>query len=468
MTTHAVEEVTAARGARWFATAGLTVGALNYAYALILTRILGVGEYARFGAGQGLLLWVSSTATASVPWVLAQSLARAHTDAERADATRFALVTSAAAGIFAGVAVGAVGAQFMGPRATWTLAISALVIFLGTTTVGALQGRERIRALATLTFAEGVLKVGAGVLLVMFGLREAGALAAFGIAAVLPLLWLPAFARHRGHAWRTALINRDLWRRALGIASVQSMVMIFVAVDLVLVPLLPMADSDAASYQASAALSRVPLFVAAAVSAAYFPSLSRRQAAGPLTSSAVRMYAVITLPLVAILATAPGQLVTMMFPSEYGAMTTLLRFTALAGLAAGGINLASTFFQATNDYSCLWWQGAGLVGYVGALVTGWSIGGVHGLAVAAAIGAFGALALLVLHFLRRHGSAVLAGIPWVGPAAAAGVLVLLRPHPLAWLVVATSLGLYTTVRFMRGTGTSSPSPSPSTLTPEHA
>ena len=55
------------------------------------------------------------------------------------------------------------------------------------------------------------------------------------------------------------------------------MVSLFVAIDVVLVAVLPGNRALAASYQASATLARVPLFVAGAVATAFFPSLSRRE-----------------------------------------------------------------------------------------------------------------------------------------------------------------------------------------------
>src|SRR5208283_299602 len=98
-----------------------------------------------------------------------------------------------------------------------------------------------------------------------------------------------------------------------------------------------------ASYQADAALSRVPLYVGMAVAWAFFPSLARRATGGVIAARAVQMYAA----------------------------ATLLKYTAVTGLAVGGISLITAFFQAADDYSCLWWLSAGLAGYTGALLVGW-------------------------------------------------------------------------------------------------
>jgi O-antigen/teichoic acid export membrane protein len=263
--------MTAVHGARWYTAAALAVGVLNYGYALLLTRWLDVGSYARFVAGQWLLLSAVTVATVTVPWVLAQELARARSDAERGDAGRFAIITSIGGGLVAGGLVAAVATQFAGIATTLTLAVSTLVIYVTTVAAGRLQGEERSRTLSLLNVLEVVLKVAAGAFLVMaLGLGDAGALAAFGIGALPFLLWWPVLPRGSGRPWRSASANRDLWRRALGIARLQGMVALMAATDVVLVTVLPDERSAAASYQASVTLSRVLLFVASAVSMAFF------------------------------------------------------------------------------------------------------------------------------------------------------------------------------------------------------
>jgi len=447
------DEFIATRGARWITAAFLAVGILNYGYALVLTRLLSVDAYTRFGAGQGLLLWAATVATVSVPWVLAQSLARARSDAERAAAIRFAMMASAGTGLIAGTVIGLISTGFAGPAATLALAVSTFVIFLGTPAIGWLQGRGHMRTLSALTVGETLVKITVGLLLVtVAGLAATGALAAFGIGALLLLPWWPPVPRGSGRPWRASLANRDLWHRALGIAGVQGLVTLLTAIDVVLVTLLPASRATVASYQASAAVSRVPLFVASAVATAFFPALSKRATGGALATKAVRMYAIVALPLTAVLVTVPARVLAVAFPPQYAAMATLLKFTAAAGLAVGGINLVTTFFQAADDYSCLWWQGVGLVGYVAALLAGWWAGGITGLAVGAALSAWAALGLLGYRFVRRQGRGLLARVRLAEPIVATVLLVLLRPYPLVWLVAATLVGLRAGAVFLRRSG----------------
>ncbi len=451
------EESAAVRGARWVTVAFLVVGVLNYLYALVLTRLLNVAQYATFAAGQGLLLWATTVATVSVPWVLAQALARSGSDAERFAATRFTMLASAGSGLVAGAVVWVIAVQFASTPAALALAVSAFIIFLGTTTTGWFQGHERMRALSALYVGENVLKNAAGLLLVtVAGLGDTGALAGFGIGGLLLLVWWPRVPRRSTRPWLAALASRDLWHRALGIAAVQGLVSLFAAIDVVFVAALPESRALAASYQVSAALSRAPLFVAGAVSTAFFPALARSAGGGVLAARAMRMYAMVALPLATILATTPAPVLTAVFPAQYGAMATLLKFTAVAGLAAGGINMLATFFQAVSDYSCAWWLLAGLACYVAALLTGWAAGGITGLAIGSALGATAALGLLGYRFHRRLGPGLLARLPVAGPVITAVVLIVLRRYPVPWLLAAAAVGLVAGVRFLRHPGAPEP------------
>ena len=428
------------------------VGALNYAYSLMLTRLLNVSAYASFAAGQGLILWASSVATVSVPWALAQGLARARSDAERDGALRFSMLASIGSGILAAAIVGVIATRFGNLFTVLAVALSTLLIFLGTTTTGWLQGHQLMRPLSVLYVAENVLKNLAGLVLVsVIGLGENGALAGFGIGAVVMLVRRPRVSRYPGRPWRAALANRDLRRRTLRVAGVQAIVSLFVAADVVLVAVLPGSRALVASYQASAALSRASLFVAGAIATAFFPLLSRHADGATIAARAVRMYAAVALPLAAVLATMPPSLLLKLFPAQYGAMATLLKYTAAVSLATGGVSLLTAFFQAKDDYASLWWLGPGLVGYVAALLAGWRIDGLVGIAVGAALGTMGALFLLSQRLLYREGYAPFRAIPLTlaETLAVAVALFLLRSHLDLWLAAAALAGLRAVGRFLR-------------------
>lgn len=445
------DEVTAVHGARWIATAVVTVGALNYAYTLILTRLLDVSGYATFAAGQGLIVCTAAVAVVTVPWMLAQALARADSNTQRVEAVRFAVITAILGGTVAAVAVGCVAMQFASMPTTFAIAGATLAIYITRVSAGWLQGTERLRTLGVLTAVEAALKFGVGLFFVaVLGLGETGALVAFAVA-VLPYV----FFRPRGlhdesrRPWRAVSADRDLWRRAGGVASLQGVVAMLAATDIVLVAVLPTGRAAAASYQAAVMLGRVPLFLAGAVSIAFLPALSRRRAGDPLTASALRMYLTVALPLTVVAATLPSGLLTKIFPPGYSTVATLMACTATAGLALGALALLVTFAQAVNDYACLRTLLVGLALYVTALATGWTTGGVLGMAIGGLCGTVAALILLAVRHAHRHGFGV-AERPFsrvVLPllALAAG-LALLRPYPYVWLAAALTI---TTVALWR-------------------
>ncbi|MFI9741513.1 lipopolysaccharide biosynthesis protein [Streptomyces sp. NPDC052494] len=446
------DEVTAVHGARWIATAAVAVGALNYMYALALTRLLDVSEYATFAAGQGLIVCTAAVAVVTVPWMLAQALARAGSDTERAEAVRFSIVTSIAGGTLAAVVVAAVAREFAGTVTTLVVAGSTFAIYVTRVSAGWLQGTERLRTLAVLNSGEAVLKFGVGLFFVAaLGLGEAGALAAFAVAVLPYAFFLPhRFRRAPQRPWRAVTVDRELWRRAVGVASLQGVVAMLAASDIVLVAMLPTDRSAAASYQAAVMLGRIPLFLASAVSIAFLPALSRRRAGDPLTAGALRMYLTVAVPLTVVAATAPGAVLTAVFPAGYTMVSTLMACTATAGLALGALALLVTFAQAANDYACLRTLLVGLGVYLTALVTGWAVGGVLGMAIGGLCGTVVALVLLAVRHARQHGFGVAErpfGRVVLPLLALAGALALLRPYAVLWLVAAVTVTFVALWRF---------------------
>ena len=88
------EQRTAVHGALWVTVGMVAAGLSNYGYSLLLIHLLNVTEYSVFSAGQGLILWATNIAIVSVPWVLAQSVARAKSERERNSAIRFSRLMS--------------------------------------------------------------------------------------------------------------------------------------------------------------------------------------------------------------------------------------------------------------------------------------------------------------------------------------------------------------------------------------
>ncbi|MGY1710115.1 glycosyltransferase [Geodermatophilus sp. SYSU D00758] len=433
------------RGARLLTVATVAVGLLNYLYSLGLTHVLDVGDFAVFAAGQALLLSAGTVSSTSVPWILAKALVRARTTIERRQAVWFAVVTNGALGLLAGGVVTLLAGRFAPLPVAVVVGAATCLVFLSSTTVGLLQGEERFGLLGALRTADALLKIVVGVVLVVLGAGAAGALSGFAAGSLLLIGATVVLAGRDIRPTPGALRLRSMWVSAAGVAGIQGLVSVLVTVDLVLVAVLTVEAASAATYQASMILSRVPLFLAGAVSASVFPLLARTGGSGRApVGTAVRMYLTLVLPFVVALATVPAPLLDLLFPDDYADMTRLLPLTAAAGLLIGAVNLLTTFSQARGRYLVtIRAQAAGLAVHVVALVLGHVWGGVLGLAVGAVVGS-ATCAVLLLAAAPGQWRPVLLPRPGLllGCTLLGGVLALLRPHPVAWLVVAAAAGAW--------------------------
>jgi glycosyltransferase involved in cell wall biosynthesis/O-antigen/teichoic acid export membrane protein len=439
------------RGARWLTIATVGVGLINYLYSLVLTHALDVGDFAVFAAGQALLLTAGSVANTSVPWVLAQALAGAQGRLQRRQAITFAVLSNFCLACAAGVLLTVVALGFASTGSALLIGAAAALIFLSSTTSGYLQGEQRFVLLGVVRTGDALLKIIAGLALVLVGLEAVGALGGFAIGALLVSVVGAVLMRHDLRPTPGALKLGSLWRSTAGVGGVQALVSLLATVDLVLVAMLAGDAAAAASYQASMILSRVPLFLAGAVSVAVFPLLARDSGAGgDLVGRAVRLYLALVLPYAAALVTVPRALVDFVFPAEYSGVATLLPVTAIAGVLIGAINVVTTGLQARKYYvRSIRAQALGMVLHLAAVLLGFVWGGVLGLAVGTVVGAAGSLLLLA-----KASSVVLprALRPPLGILLACAVLAialfLLREMVVLWLIVAGTVGAVTAVRVL--------------------
>lgn len=443
----AVEDRSLVSGSRWLTFATVVVGAVNYLYSLVLTRLLEVDGYATFAAGQALLLIAGTVASASVPWVLAKQLAASGDDPhERQRAVWFATVANLVQGTVAGIVVAVLGSRFADPATTTWLTVGAVTIFLASTTIGWLQGEARFGSIAKARVGEVGAKVLAGLALVWAGAGAAGAIAGFAVGAALVVVGGLVVARDDLRPRFEAMRSPELWRSARGVIGIQGFVAVLASADLVIIAMLPAAPDAAASYQVSMILARVPLFLAGAVSMVAFPLLSRPGTSfGHLVNASVRMYGTLTITVALILATAPAAIIELMFP-RYPFVKQLLTYTVVAGVGFGLANLLSTYFQAHGSYRrSMTYQAAGLGAHGIALTTGWILGGVTGYAIGSATGAVIASGLLLWAAGRTWPGAVAVSPLWIiGGPIVGFALWGLSSHVVGWLLLAVPVGLLAT------------------------
>jgi O-antigen/teichoic acid export membrane protein len=427
-----------ATGAGWLTLSTVVVGGLNYAYSLALTHLLPADKYAQFAAAQALLLTAGTVASASIPWVLAQQLAKHPDRAAKAALTRMAMLGNCVQGVVAAVVILGVSRSFADPQTAFILSICVFLIFASSTTPGWLQGRQRFLALAAIKVTEVVVKCAVGIVLALGTRTAAAPLGAFGAGAaivfVLGLYWF----RHQLFGPITFGMVRSLWRDAVGVASVQGLVSALASLDVVLVAVLPLASSAAASYQASMIIARVPLFIGSAVAMVALPMIARatRGQSAQQYRDAVRLYAVVALPFAVMLATTPKDLVYLVFPKEFGDITAILPWTAASGLMIGAVELITTFYQGRSEYRpSLVCQSLAAVVSVAAILTGFHLDGIVGLSIGAFAGTAVAVVFLLVDSARRWPGSV--RLPFTGLVLAVGLaagLLLAAQNPIVWVV----------------------------------
>ncbi|WP_432830733.1 hypothetical protein [Dactylosporangium sp. CA-092794] len=437
-------------GAGWLLIATTAAGVANYGYALAMTHGLSPAQYAIFAAGQALLMVRATISSAAISWVLAREVSIAgEDDRRRVVVVSFAFWSNLALGAVL-TAVVAIGVLTFGSAAdALVLTAASVILSFGSTGVGYLQGIGRIGAIARLLTVEAVVKALAGAVFVFAaGWQSAGALAGFAVGSLvllLPVLGLRHMVRRP--AWGGA--EAELLRAALRQTRLQASVAVLSATDVIMAAVLG-SGTAAGPYQAASALGRVPLFASNAVSTAAFAQLS---ADGSATrkAAALRSYLLVSALMAIALVTLPTPVQQLLLPDSFAAVGRWLGWAAVLGVMVGLFNLAVTFLQAGDARGSTAITVAGLaVAFVAVVAVSGAARGVSGVAVGAAIASVPAVALLLLMPSIRPGLRHLAttrdvayDIGLLGGIAAA--LVLVR-HPAAWLGVAALAGAVVLLR----------------------
>jgi glycosyltransferase involved in cell wall biosynthesis/O-antigen/teichoic acid export membrane protein len=427
------------RGAGWLTLAAVLVGALNYGYSTSLTWLLPAHAYSVFVSGQVMLTVCGTIAGAWLPWLIAQGIAESPENAVgRRASISFAALVGCLQGLVAGVVVFLVAGQFSSRPTQLLLSVSAGLIFLSTISFGYLQGLERFSLLASFLVGEVTVKVAVGLSFVLGGVGVFGALAGFGLSS-LGVISAGVVVMRGDLRWCGALLRRrDLWRRAGWLLCIQTSIVVFVNLDVLLAGVLVEPGADLARYQVSTILGRIPLPLTLALATAVFPELSASQARSrPGLRASARFFLRTTVPVALVIATMPQAVIDLLFPSSYGGISALLPITATTGVLLSAAYLTVIVYLAGRRFrTATRLLAIGLALHATAVVAGLKLAGIRGLALGAAVGGAGMLALLLFKG-RRSLSEVGRPLDMTAVAAAtATVLLLLRPFPVAWCMAA--------------------------------
>jgi O-antigen/teichoic acid export membrane protein len=419
------------------ALATLVVGGLNFGFTLVLTWMLPVHQYSVFAAAQTLLLAAVNISSASLPWVVAHAVASPRRDDRgRRDAISFVTTTCLLEGAVLAAIVLLVAERFSSRLVLGVLLVDVFVIFSTAPAVGYLQGSAAFGRLATLRVANVVAKLLCGLGLVAIGTGAAGALVSYtagdlpllvvGSAAVLPEL-RPRLA---------ALRRRPLWRQTLGLAAVQGGVAGLAAVDLVLATLLWRgATAELVGYQVAILLSRVPFFLSSSLAqTAFQKQAASRQQAPAVIKVTTRLVVLVFVPTAVLVATVPGYFLHHFFPAAYGGVGRLLPYTATSGLLVAAINVFTTFFQAEQRYRrCLVGLASSVLDVI-ALLVGFHLAGIPGMAAGSVVGLGLVLLALIATAARTWPLRGLVRARDLAAPAAALPAIALHDLPAPWLV----------------------------------
>lgn len=432
--------------AGWLTIGTTAAGCLNYVYALGLTHSLTARDYAVFAGGQSLLLVKGIVGTGGIPWVLAREIGADREDrASIARAVTFSWWLNVATGLLIALVLAVVASRFASWADVLVVAATALVLSVGSTGNGYLQGHGRTAPLAVISTSEVLVKLAVGLVCVLvLHLGATGALLGPLAGAFVPLATLPLYWRQLGRpTWDQ--LDPKLWRTAGRISALQLGVGVLSAGDSVLVAALGMTRTGAAAYQAAATLGRVPLYVSNAISTAVFPTL--RGPEGPHRQEAsLRSYLAVAGFFALCLMTVPRPLLDRLFSSSFHDVGTWVPYTALLGLLIGLLNILVTGLQSQDR------AGGAIVALlvatvisVGAMWVGGTVGGVRGLAGAAVAALLFTTVVAGVQPTQRHALRILATMLLrVRPVATVVVLVVAMAvvrQPMAWLVLAAVGGL---------------------------
>ncbi|HEV7680120.1 MAG TPA: oligosaccharide flippase family protein [Candidatus Dormibacteraeota bacterium] len=351
------EPTSAARGSGVLAGAFLIVGAGNYAFTLVTAHIIDQRQYGVLALAQSFLFFTAWFTSAGFPWTATRRLSGIDDMATRAAVLRGAMVGNLAVASLLALALvllTVTGAFKLGGLSAMPVVLAAVtcsVSGISTVARGGLQGLFRFRTVAVANLIETAVKIVLGVGLAAAGWGATGAAAGIltgMVVATLYALWslrsVPLL-HTRGFGGVSLLLETiPLFVGTAGMALLTS-------VDLFAVKLLsPAAASNvnAALYQASVTLARIPYFFASAMTTAVFPHIARArddaQAAALYVRKGILFIVTLLTPISLVMITEPRTALQVFLPASYADAAPALRtiavgttFLALATFLVGGL-----------------------------------------------------------------------------------------------------------------------------------
>ena len=320
--------------ARWaLFSAFAATSALNYLFGLAMGWILLPGDFGLLAFAQTVLLLGALVLQSGFPWSLALDLPLE--ERERSERLiRGSLLANTALGAALGAAIVlgyAAGPLRSGLESTAvTLLVAASLLPIGTVAAAraAAQGRSHFVVVARLHALEVAVKAVLGTALVLLGLGVTGALLGFLLGGIVAAAaGLRDVRTHLATALRGPLELPNV-RRAMPTFAVLIALALVLNMDLLALKLMVDDRATVGLYQAGIMLANFAYFI---VTAAIVPVLYVRVAEGVPNAlrDALRIAAIVALPIEALLIAAPEPVLALVLPASYDGAAEVLPMLAV-------------------------------------------------------------------------------------------------------------------------------------------
>lgn len=230
---------------------------------------------------------------------------------------------------------------------------------------GVVQGLERFWAYTLSISAEGITKVGVGILLVYGGYRLVGATGAVLAASVI------AFASLLPSLWPLTKIEsipfarRQLLRFSFFTLAVTLVITLFLNVDVIIAKAV-LSSAAAGQYAAASTIAKIIPYIVSAVVSAMLPRIAQLVTKGEQHTGVLKEAMLLTggvgLAIYALYLLIPTKILSILYGSLYLNAAPLLATLGGAMLIFALSNVLLTYFLSTKDIRVLWSLGISTLG----------------------------------------------------------------------------------------------------------
>ena len=331
---------------------------INYSFSLVMGWLLIPDDFGLLAFAQTLLLIGGLILTSGISWSLAAAIATAESS-RREPLVRGALIvnlmlaTAIGAGLTVLFVLGPLHAGLETGRITALVVFSLPFISLIAIVQATAQGMERFPAVAGIQVSEILCKAIAGVIFVRMGFGAAGAIAGFLVGAIFgTMVGFVILKRHLKFRF-VGSIERISWGVAGPMFGSLIGIGILLNLDILMLKLFQGDDRALTGYyQAGIVLANAPYYlVASALTPVLFTQLARVKtvtaASGPI-AEALKLIALLIIPIEGMLMAAPSTALALFFPHAYAPGAPALRMLAIGNAILIVVVTLSTAFQAVG------------------------------------------------------------------------------------------------------------------------